>query len=102
MHHTLRRFRAPWAAKGVEWRLECFANFYLPLLDPNFYRLVRSSKIRPFVLLVNWLFFPVVWLRFKTNYFRFPVEAVIFLRFLQAYNKLTGRNYCLGNGSYVD
>ncbi len=35
-------------------------------------------------------------------YFRFPVEAVIFLRLLQLYNKLAGSNFCLGNGSYVD
>ncbi len=102
VHHTLRRFKAPWAAKGVEWRLECFANFYLPLADPNFYRLVRSSKLRPIVFLVNRLFFPIAWLRFKTNCFRFPVEAVLFLRFLQLYNKLTGSKFCLGNGSYVE
>jgi radical SAM superfamily enzyme YgiQ (UPF0313 family) len=101
-HHTLRRFKAPWAAKGIEWRLECFANFYLPLVDPNFYRLVRSSKIRPILFLVNKFFFPIAWLRFKTNCFRFPVEAVIFLQLLQLYNKLTGSNFCLGNGSYVD
>ena len=102
MHHTLRRFKAPWAPKGTDWRLELFANFYLPLMDPNFYRLVRSSKIRPIVFLVNKFFFPIAWLRFKTNYFRFPVEAAMFLRLLRLYNKLTGSNFCLGNGSYVD
>jgi radical SAM superfamily enzyme YgiQ (UPF0313 family) len=101
-HHTLRRFKAPWAPKGIDWRLELFANFYLPLVDPNFYRLVRSSKIRPIVFLVNKFFFPIAWLRFKTNYFRFPVEAAMFLRLLRLYNKLTGSNFCLGNGSYVD
>ena len=102
VHHTLRRFKAPWAAKGIEWRLECFANFYLPLVDPNFYRLVRSSKIRPIVFLVNKLFFPIAWLRFRMNWFRFPVEAVIFLQLLRLYNKLTGSSFCLGNGSYLD
>lgn len=101
-HHTLRRFKAPWSPKGIDWQLELFANFYLPLVDPNFYRLVRSSKIRPIVFLVNKLFFPIAWLRFKANYFRFPVEAVVFLRLLRWYNKLTGSNFCLGNGSYVD
>jgi|GEM_PF-635506 radical SAM superfamily enzyme YgiQ (UPF0313 family) len=102
VHHTLRRFKAPWAPKGIDWDLEMFANFYLPLVDPHFYRLVRSSKIRPIVFLVNKLFFPIAWLRFKTNCFRFPVEAVVFLRLLQLYNKVTGSNFCLGNGSYVD
>jgi anaerobic magnesium-protoporphyrin IX monomethyl ester cyclase len=67
-HHTLRRFKAPWAPKGIDWQLELFANFYLPLVDPNFYRLVRSSKIRPIVFLVNKFFFPIAWLRFKANY----------------------------------
>jgi radical SAM superfamily enzyme YgiQ (UPF0313 family) len=101
-HHTLRRFKAPWAPKGIDWDLEMFANFYLPLVDPHFYRLVRSSKIRPIVFLVNKLFFPIAWLRFKTNCFRFPFEAVVFLRFLRWYNKLTRSTFCLGNGSYID
>ena len=101
-HHTLRRFKAPWAPKGIDWQLELFANFYLPLMDPYFYRLVRSSKIRPVVFLVNKFFFPIAWLRFKANCFRFPVEAAIFLRLLRWYNKLTGSSFCLGNGSYID
>jgi radical SAM superfamily enzyme YgiQ (UPF0313 family) len=29
VHHTLRRFKAPWAPKGIDWQLELFANFYL-------------------------------------------------------------------------
>jgi len=100
--HTLRRFKAPWAPKGIDWRLEHFANFYLPLVDPQFYRLVRSGKIRPIVFLVNKLFFPVAWLRFKTGYFGAPFEAAIFLRFLRLYNKFTGSHFCMGNGSYVE
>lgn len=100
--HTLRKFRAPWVAKGIDWRLEYFANFYLPLADSRFYRLVRSPKIRPFVFLINKLFYPFARLRLKTNYFGFPVEAVSFLKILRLYNKLTGSTFCLGNGSYVD
>lgn len=100
--HTLRKFKAPWAPKGIDWELEIFANFYLPLVDPNFYRLVRSSRIRPVVLIVNWLFFPIAWLRFKTNCFRFPMEAVTFLRLLRLYNKISHSSFCLGNGSYID
>lgn len=101
-HHTLRKFRAPWAPKGIDWRLECFANFYFPLADSRFYRLVRSPKIRPFVFLINKLFYPFARLRLKASFFRFPVEAVSFLKILRVYNKLTGSNFCLGNGSYVD
>jgi anaerobic magnesium-protoporphyrin IX monomethyl ester cyclase len=101
-NHTLRRFKAPWAPRGIEWRLEYFANFYLPLVDPQFYRLVRSGKIRPIVFLVNKLFFPIAWLRFKTGYFGWPAEAFIFLGLLRLYNRATGNRFCLGNGSYVD
>ena len=100
--HTLRKFKAPWAPKGIEWRLEYFANFYLPLVDPQFYRLVRSRKIRPIVFLVNKLLFPAAWLRFKTGYFQTPFEAAIFLWFLRVYNRITGSHFCLGNGSYVE
>ena len=100
--HTLRRFRSPWAPKGIEWRLEYFANFYLPLVDPRFYRLVRSRRIRPVVFLVNKIFFPLAWLRCKTGYFGLPLEAGVFLRFLRLYNRTTGSHFCLGNGSYVE
>lgn len=100
--HTLRSFRAPWAAKGLDWKLEYFVNFYLPLVDPQFYRLVRSPKIRPIVFAVNKLFSPVARLRFKKNFFRFPIEAAAFLWFLRLYNRLTGSNFCLGNGTYIN
>ncbi len=100
--HTLRRFKAPWAPSGIEWQLERFANFYLPLADPKFYRLVRSGKIRPIVFLVNKLFFPIAWIRLKTGYFAAPVEASLFLKVLRFYNKITNSHFCLGNGSYVE
>ncbi|MFZ0477817.1 MAG: radical SAM protein [Terriglobales bacterium] len=100
--HTLRRFKAPWAPSGIEWQLERFANFYLPLSDPKFYRLVRSKKIRPIVFVVNKLFYPVAWFRLKTGYFAVPIEASLFLRLLQLYNRATGSHFCLGNGSYVE
>ncbi len=100
--HTLRRFKAPWAPTGIEWQLEYFANFYLPLADPQFYHLVRSRKIRAVVFLINKLFFPFAWLRLKAGYFALPVEAVLFLGLLRLYNRATGRHFCLGNGSYVE
>lgn len=99
--HTLRKFRAPWAPKGIRWQLECFANFYFPLVDPKLYRRVPSRALRVLVFLVNKAFFPIVWLRFKTNCFRAPWEAVFFLRLLHLYDWLTGRNYSLGPESYV-
>lgn len=100
-HHTLRKFKAPWAGKGLDWQLEYFVNFYFPLSDPQFYRLVRSSKIRLIVRVVNKLFFPISRLRLKLNFFRFPGEAALFLRLLHFYNRVTGSNFCLGNGSYI-
>jgi radical SAM superfamily enzyme YgiQ (UPF0313 family) len=99
--HTLRRFRAPWAAKGIKWRLEVFANFYLPLADPQFYRLVRSKKLRAIVFLINKLFYPIARLRLRLNWFRCPVEAYAFLTLLHVYNVLTDSAFCLGNESYL-
>lgn len=100
-HHTLRKLRAPWAAKGLDWQLEYFVNFYLPLADSEFYRLVRSKKIRPIVYFLNKLFSPIARLRLRANFVRFPVEAAVFLRLLHSYNRLTGSNFCLGNGSDI-
>lgn len=100
-NHTLRKFHAPWAPKGLRWQLECFANFYFPLMDRQLYRRVPSRSLRALAYLIHKALHPVAWLRFKLNYFRLPFEAVCFLRVLHLFNRLTGRHYSLGPESYV-
>jgi len=99
--HTLRKFESPWASEGVKRRLEYFVNFFLPMVDPQFYRVAPSTGIRTVLFLVNKLFFPLAWLRFAANCFRCPAEAIVFLRLLRFYNKLTGANFSLGHESYL-
>lgn len=100
--HTLRKFRAPWAKKDYRWQVEMFANFYLLLSNPRYYRSVPIRKLKPVVFLLNLIFFPTAYLRMRLNFFKFPVEARCFLICLQFYNKLRGTSYSLGYESYLD
>jgi len=99
--YTLRKFRAPWFKKDYRWPLEIFANFYLPLANPNFYKLV-PQKQQWVVFIINKLFYPFVYLRFKFNLFQFPFEAIFFLLFLRIFNKFARTRYALGYESYFD
>jgi radical SAM superfamily enzyme YgiQ (UPF0313 family) len=99
--YTLRKFRAPWFKKDPRWKLEIFANFYLPLANPEFYKLV-PQKQRWGVFVINRLFYPLIYLRFKWNMFHFPLEAICFLLFLRVFNKCARTQYALGYESYFD
>ncbi len=99
--YTLRKFHAPWFKKDYRWALEIFANFYLPLANPDFYKLI-PEKQRWAVFIINKLLYPLVYLRFKFKRFQFPVEAILFLFLLRIFNKLAGTRYALGYESYFD
>ncbi len=99
--HTLRKFRAPWWTRDYRRQLEIFANFYLPLMNPYFYTIV-PKKFRMIAFAVNNLFFPFVYIRFKFNLLRFPVEAVLFLAALKTFNRIFNRHFSLGFESYFD
>ncbi len=99
--HTLRKFRAPWWTKDYRWQLEIFANFYLPLMNPYFYRIV-PHEFRFIAFAINKFFFPFVYLRFKFNLLRFPLEAVFFLLALKTFNTIFKTKYSLGFESYFD
>lgn len=99
--HTLRKFRAPWFKKDYRWTLEIFANFYLPLANPRLYQLV-PEKQRWVVFIINKIFYPLVRLRFRCNFFQFPIEAILFLLFLRMFNQLARTQYALGYESYFD
>ncbi|MFH0919788.1 MAG: radical SAM protein [Fibrobacterota bacterium] len=100
-HHTLRRFRAPWIRREHRWALEIFANFYMPLGHPGYFRMVPRAW-RPAALLLNIFFYPVARLRFHLGWFRFPVEARMFLFFLRLLNRLFRTRLSLGFESYLD
>ncbi len=100
--HTLRKFKAPWTQKDFRWAMEVFANFYFPLCNPRFYESIPIAKLKPLLFVINKVFFPIAFLRFKYNYFRLPFEAKMFLKCLQFYNKVMNKNYSLGFESYLD
>jgi len=99
--HTLRKFDAPWYKTDYRSKLEIFANFYLALVDPKFYKLV-PRKLRSIVFIINKLFFPISYVRFKLNFFKYPLEAILFLRLLRLFNKTMKTRYCLGFESFID
>ncbi|MBI4947473.1 MAG: B12-binding domain-containing radical SAM protein [Bacteroidetes bacterium] len=99
--HTLRKFHAPWWKKDYRWKLEVFANFYLPLVNPGFYKMVPRN-MQPVVFIINKLFYPIAYLRFKYNLLRFPIEAIVFIILLRLFNKLFRKNFALGFESYLD
>lgn len=99
--HTLRKFHAPWWTKDYRWQLEIFANFYLPLMNPFFYKIV-PKKFRVIAFVINKIFFPFVYLRFRFNLLRFPIEAVLFLIALKTFNAIFKTKISLGFESYFD
>lgn len=101
-NHTLRKFKAPWVPDGLRKELEIFANFYFPLCNPLFYKTVPVKSLKPVVWVINKLFFPIAYLRFRYDFFCCPIEAVIFLGLLRLFNKMTGKNFSLGYESYLD
>ena len=86
--HTLENFKAPWAPKGCAKRVKMFKECYFRMMDPHAYRKVRHPALRAMAYLVNKFVYPVGWLRFKLKCYRFPVEAILFMRLLRLYRKL--------------
>jgi len=99
-NYTLRKFRAPWWTRDYRWEIEIFANFYLPMVNPYFYRVVPRFKI--IVYLINKIFYPFAYLRFKYNLLKYPVEAILFLKTLRLFNKIFKTKLSLGYESYLD
>jgi radical SAM superfamily enzyme YgiQ (UPF0313 family) len=100
--HTLRKFKAPWVNAKLRLDLEIFANFYFPLCNPGFYRTIPVKSLRPVVWLINKLFFPIAYLRFRYDFFGWPVEALLFLYALRLFNRMTGKSFSLGYETYLD
>lgn len=98
--HTLRKFKAPWWVRDYRREIEIFSNFYLPMVNPDFYKMVPKFKI--IVYLINKIFYPLAYLRFKYNFLKYPVEAILFLKILRLFNKLFNQNFSLGYESYLN
>lgn len=76
-----KKYTAPWLKKDYQKSLDDFVNFYFLLADPKYF-LRAPAKKRLFVFLMNIFFFPAIYLRFKFNLMKIPIEARIFKRLL--------------------
>ncbi len=93
--------KTPWIKKDYRWKLETYVNFYIPMADPFLYK-YAPDKIKPVAFIINKLFYPIAILRFKLNFFKFPIEAIIFLFLLKIFNKIMKTNITLFSESYLN
>jgi len=94
--HNLSNFDSPWFKKEYQKRIDYFDKFYLIFANPNFYKLV-PPKAQPLVFIVNRAIYPFVILRFKLNFFKFPIEAIFFLNALKFANRLLKTKFKTGD-----
>jgi radical SAM superfamily enzyme YgiQ (UPF0313 family) len=84
-NHTLANFKAPWAPKECEGFRSIFMTAYVYFLNHEAYGRVRNPALRGLAYLLNQLLFSIVRLRVKAKCFLFPVDAILFSRFLRIY-----------------
>jgi len=100
--YLLYNFKLPWIKKDYSWQLETFINFYLPLANPCLYKEAPTALLKIFTALLSLFFFPFTYLRFKFNFFHWPIEACFFLYVLRIFNKIFKTKLTLGSESYLD
>ncbi len=79
---------APWYKMDYHKVLDYFVNFYLLFANP-FYFTTFPLKKRPFMFVLNVIMFPIIYIRFKFNWMKFPLEAKLFRVFSSSGNKST-------------
>jgi len=100
--YFLYQFKPPWIKKDYRWQLETFVNFYLPLANPFLYKEAPTITLKIMTGLLSIIFFPCAYLRLKYNFFKWPLGAYLFLKFLRLLNKTFNKNLSLGSESYLD
>lgn len=68
---------APWYKRDYHKELEKYLNFYFLFANFNYYR-TFPIKLRPFVFLFSLFIYPIIYLRFKLRWMKFPIEAMLF------------------------
>ncbi|MDD3875753.1 MAG: radical SAM protein [Bacteroidales bacterium] len=98
----LYRFKPPWISNNYSWKLELFVNFYLPLANPFLFKDAPTITFKILTALLSLFFFPITYLRFRLNYFRFPLEAYLFIYTLRWFNRIFKKKLTLNSESYLD
>jgi len=84
--HSLFYFRPTWLKKNYERELHSFINYYLPVFDPDTY-IYCPESFKKTLWLFQKLTFPILYLRFKLNFFKLDFDARLFFYLLKRYNK---------------
>lgn len=83
--HSLFYFRPNWLKKDYETIFRNYINFYLPVFDPDTYFFCPPTFKRT-MWLFSKLWFPVMYLRFRFNFFKAPWDAKLFFYLLKRHN----------------
>lgn len=70
-------YAAPWTKKDYHKIMNYYVSFYFLFTDPFYYKKFKTKK-RMQMFLLNVIMFPIVWLRFKFNFNKFPFEVWLF------------------------
>jgi radical SAM superfamily enzyme YgiQ (UPF0313 family) len=68
---------APWYKRNYHKDLDYLVSFYTLFAKLNFFK-TFPLIYRPLILILTAFFYPVIYLRFKLNLMKFPIEAIIF------------------------
>ena len=83
--HSLFYFRPPWLKKNYERELRNFINFYLPVFDPDT-SIFCPDTFKNTMWIFQKLWFPVLYLRFRLNFFKWAFDANLFFYLLKKHN----------------
>lgn len=75
-------YQAPWCNKNYQNDWDNYVNFYFKMANPYFYKKV-SPRLRPVAFLLTIFIFPLIFVRFKFNFLKFPIEAKLFKKFVR-------------------
>ena len=70
---------APWVKKDYYKYLDSFVNFYYLFTDPFYYKKFNTNK-RIQMFIINMVMYPIVYMRFRFNIMKFPIEIKLFKR----------------------
>ena len=83
--------QSPWFKKHHLKTINIYNDFYFNIINPFLYKKATGfSKILIFITTL--FFYPLTFLRFKTGFLKFPIEAIVFLSILKLLNKILNSN----------
>ncbi|OFX34921.1 MAG: hypothetical protein A2X08_02015 [Bacteroidetes bacterium GWA2_32_17] len=78
----------PWYKRNYRKERDNFVNFYFLFASP-FYFMTFPLKYRPIMLLLSLFLYPIVFIRFKLNWMKFPIEARILRKIIPSAKEIT-------------